>query len=277
MILDKIVATKKKEVEELRQGFSIKNMENIIAGLPPCRGFKQALVKSRRKMGLIAEVKKASPSKGLIRADFEPVELARSYESAGADCISVLTDKTYFQGSSAYLRRVRDHVTLPVLRKDFTIDEIQVYESRVIGADAVLLIVAILNDDELKHLLQLTRDLGMDALVEVHDCDELERALEVGADLIGINNRDLRTFETTLDTSAQLLQKIPDTVTKVSESGISERKQIEWLYDAGADAVLVGEHFMRQPDVALAVEQLMGPIADDQAAEQAGRGRERLA
>lgn len=211
-------------------------------------------------MGLIAEVKKASPSKGLIRADFHPVEIAQAYERAGADCISVLTDKPYFQGSDAYLRRVQESVSCPVLRKDFTIDALQIYEARVIGADAVLLIAAILNDDQLREFMQLARDLGMDALVEVHDRRELERALTAGADFIGINNRDLRTFETSLEVSAKLLADIPDSVTKVSESGISKKEEIDWLYEAGADAVLVGEHFMRQPDVGAAVEALMGPI-----------------
>lgn len=170
MFLDKIVATKQEEVAELKKGFTVSNMENIIADLPPCRGFKKALKEGRsRNMGLIAEVKKASPSKGLIRADFQPVEIARIYEKAGADCLSVLTDQPYFQGANAYLRRVREAVGKPILRKDFTIDPLQIYEARVIGADAVLLIAAILTDEQLKTFRKLAHDLGMDALVEVHD------------------------------------------------------------------------------------------------------------
>ena len=205
MFLDKIVATKRAEVEAM-SSFSIKDAEKLICGLPPCLGFEQALTtRKNRAMGLIAEVKKASPSKGLIRDDFEPVLLAEAYERAGADCISVLTDVDYFQGSNEYLKAVRKAVNVPLLRKDFTIDPKQIYEARLIGADAILLIAAILTTDQMKQYLTLASDLGLDALVEVHDREELERALELDTQLIGINNRNLKTFVTDLGTTEELI------------------------------------------------------------------------
>jgi indole-3-glycerol phosphate synthase len=261
MFLDRIVATKQAEVLELRQKLRVDQAEKAIAELQPCRGFERHLTTHRnRAMGLIAEVKKASPSKGLIRADFDPVQLAAAYERAGADCISVLTDMNYFQGSNNFVQMIRKQVNLPILRKDFTIDPLQIYEARMIGADAVLLIAAILTDTELKQYLALTRELGMDALVEVHDQAELERALELQVSLIGINNRNLRTFETDLRTTESLISMIPKNCTVVSESGISKADDISYLYEIGARAVLVGEHFMRQESVADAVNQLMGSL-----------------
>jgi len=258
MFLEKIVATKQKEVERLGETFALPEYERRIAELPPCRGFIRALRERRRPMGLIAEVKKASPSKGLIRADFEPVSLARAYESAGTDCISVLTDTEYFQGSNAFLTHIREAVKVPLLRKDFTIDARQIYEARVIGADAVLLIAAILTDAQLREFLALSRDLGMDALIEVHNREELERVLPLDAELIGINNRDLKTFVTDIRTTEKLIGLIPDDRLIVSESGISSPKEIEYLLGIGARAVLVGEHFMRQPSVGQAVADLLG-------------------
>lgn len=261
MFLDRIVATKQVEVSELRQKLSISQAEKAIAQLQPCRGFERHLTTDRnRAMGLIAEVKKASPSKGLIRADFDPTQLAADYELAGADCISVLTDNDYFQGSNHYLQLIRKQVNLPILRKDFTIDPLQIYEARMLGADAVLLIAAILTDDQLKQFLNLTRELGMDPLVEVHDQAELERALELQVSLIGINNRNLKTFETDLRTTESLISSIPKNCTVVSESGISRSDDISYLYEIGARAVLVGEHFMRQESVVDAVNQLMGSL-----------------
>lgn len=261
MFLDRIIAEKQQEIQRLRETLGLKEAEAAIDKMPACRGFTAALVRHRkRKMGLIAEIKKASPSKGLIRPVFDPVALARGYERAGADCISVLTDVPFFQGSNEYLRQVRQAVEVPLLRKDFILDELQIYEARLIGADAVLLIVAALPDDRLARFYRLARDLGMDVLIEVHNREELERALELEPELVGINNRNLHTFETTLDTTRELMPHIPSHVTVVSESGISTPDDIEQLYQIGARAVLIGEHFMRQPDVATAVAELLGPL-----------------
>ncbi|MBD0380581.1 indole-3-glycerol phosphate synthase TrpC [Paenibacillus sedimenti] len=258
MFLDKIVATKLAEVEAM-SSFSVKDAEKRIAALPPCLGFQQALTtRKNRAMGLIAEVKKASPSKGLIRADFDPVGLAQAYQRAGADCISVLTDVQYFQGSNEYLSAVRKAVNVPLLRKDFTIDAKQIYEARLIGADAILLIAAILTTEQMKQYLALASDLGLDVLVEVHDREELERALELDTQLIGINNRNLKTFVTDLKTTEDLIQYIPPEKTVVSESGISSTQDMAYLQQIGAQAVLIGEHFMRQPVVEEAVYDLMG-------------------
>ena len=262
MYLERIAAAKRGEVEALRDRLNPAEAERRIAELPPCRGFARALGEGRRReIGLIAEVKKASPSKGLIREDFHPVELARGYEAAGADCLSVLTDREFFRGANEYLTRIREAVGLPLLRKDFTIDPLQIYEARLIGADAILLIAAILKPDELKSFHGLAKDLGMDVLVEVHDRREMETVLELGlAELVGINNRDLRTFVTDLKTTEELAGLAPDHATLVSESGIMSPEDLERVRSAGADAVLIGEHFMRQPDVGEAVLALMGPV-----------------
>lgn len=265
MFLDRIVATKLQEVEQLKASTSIAELERKIAELPACRGFIHSLTQNRkRKMGLIAEVKKASPSKGLIRADFAPDVLAAAYEKAGADCISVLTDAPYFQGANEYLQQVKQTVRVPLLRKDFTLDPIQIYEARAIGADAILLIAAILTQEQMRDYLQLAADLGMDTLVEVHDRKELETVLELDAQLIGINNRNLHTFVTDLRTTEQLIPLIPKTATIVSESGIAGAGDIHYLGGIGAHAVLVGEHLMRQNDVERAVHDLMGPLQNGQ-------------
>ncbi|GFR36893.1 indole-3-glycerol phosphate synthase [Insulibacter thermoxylanivorax] len=261
MYLDKIVITKREEVERLRTTLHPAEAERRIAELAPCRGFAEALSagKRHRSMGLIAEVKKASPSKGLIRPDFNPVQLARTYEAAGADCISVLTDEVYFQGANEYLTEICRAVDRPLLRKDFIIDPLQIYEARLIGADAVLLIAAILSKQQIREYLQMARDLGMDALIEVHSREELEMVLELdGVSLIGVNNRNLHTFEVDLEHTRQLIDLMPKDVTIVSESGIASPQDIQWLASIGADAVLIGEYFMRQDDVAEAVHQLMG-------------------
>lgn len=262
MFLDKIVATKQQEVAMLKEKVTLAEMERAIAELPPCLGFERALSAGRRNrpMGLIAEVKKASPSKGLIREDFEPVRLAQAYEKAGADCISVLTDMDYFQGSNEYLTRIRQAVNVPLLRKDFTIDPHQIYEARVIGADAVLLIAAILTTEQLRDYSSLARDLGLDVLIEVHNKEELDRVLELKPSLIGINNRNLHTFVTDIRTTEELAKHIPAGTTIVSESSISKAEEIPWLLSVGAQAVLVGEHFMRQPDVSRAVNDLLGEL-----------------
>ncbi|NOU97546.1 indole-3-glycerol phosphate synthase TrpC [Paenibacillus sp. LMG 31456] len=261
MFLDKIVATKTQEVSALQSRISLAEMEQGIASLPACLGFEKALLaKGRnRTMGLIAEVKKASPSKGLIREDFDPVSLAQAYEAAGTDCISVLTDVDYFQGSNDYLSLVRRSVGVPILRKDFTIDLHQIYEARLIGADAILLIAAILTTAQLKEFSEAAKRIGLDVLIEVHDKEELDRVLDLDApSLIGINNRNLKTFVTDLKTTEELIAHIPKGVTVVSESGISQPSEIAYLQSIGAEAVLIGEHFMRQPVVEQAVYDLMG-------------------
>lgn len=269
MYLDRIVETKKAEVARLAESFSITEAERRIAAMEPTRGFHSALTAGRKRdMGLIAEVKKASPSKGLIRPDFHPVQLAAAYEAAGTDCISVLTDETYFQGSGAYLSAIREAVGVPLLRKDFVIDERQIYEARLLGADAVLLIAAILSDAQLRDYLALATALGLDALIEVHDRAELERVLALpAAKLIGINNRNLRTFEVSLETTAALAELVPSNATLISESGIQTREDIERLQRTGAQGVLIGETFMRRENVGDAVHDLMGPLRAAEATE----------
>lgn len=261
MFLNRIVETKKAEVELLAKTFDLTKAEEQIAQLPPCRGFEQALTvnKRHRELALIAEVKKASPSKGLIREDFHPVELAQSYEAAGADCLSILTDEQYFQGSNDYLKSIAQAVKLPLLRKDFIIDYRQIYEARLIGADCILLIVAILTDEQISEFHDLAKKLGMDVLVEVHDATELNRVLQLNkATLIGINNRNLHTFETNLQTTEQLITMMPDHVIKISESGILSDADYEYVKSVGAQGLLIGEHFMRQGDVGQAINSLMG-------------------
>ncbi|QJC51876.1 indole-3-glycerol phosphate synthase TrpC [Paenibacillus albicereus] len=263
MFLDRIVHTKKSEVEALASRFSLSAYEREISGMEPCRGFVGAVTERRRReVGLIAEVKKASPSKGLIRPDFHPVDLARTYEQAGADCISVLTDREYFQGAPEFLTAIREAASVPLLRKDFLVDYRQVYEARVIGADAVLLIAAILDRARLKELHEIAEALGMDVLVEVHDERELDGVLDAGiAKLIGINNRNLHTFETSLETTERLMRMVPAGTPVISESSISSPADVAYVRAAGAAGVLVGEHFMRQPEPGEAVEQLLGPVS----------------
>lgn len=264
MFLDRIVATKREEVTALQRTLSIAQAEKEISNLPACRGFENALVKRNRNVGLIAEVKKASPSKGLIRPDFHPVTLAQAYEQAGTDCISVLTDTDYFQGSNVYLKQIREQVKVPLLRKDFTIDERQIYEARLIGADAILLIAAILTKSQLSSFYTLARDLGLDVLVEVHNRPELETVLDIGkASLIGVNNRDLKTFVTDLKVTEELIGLMPKGVVAVSESAISSTDDVAFVRQAGAQAVLIGEHFMRQADIQTAVHDLLGPVTKE--------------
>ena len=267
MYLDRIVDTKREEVAELKRTFSKAGALERIAALPSTRGFAETLsARRKRSMGLIAEVKKASPSKGLIRPDFDPVAIALAYEAAGADCLSVLTDAHYFQGSGEYLRKVREAVNLPLLRKDFIIDETQIYEARLLGADAVLLIAAILEPRVIQHYMSVASSIGLDCLIEVHDRQELEAVLKLeGVKIVGVNNRNLRTFETALSTTSELGRFVPEGITFISESGISAPEDISYLASAGAHGVLVGEHFMRERDVARAVIDLMGPAFADRA------------
>lgn len=252
-ILARIVAHKL----EQRRGSSIAELERSTHG--PRRDFRAALVS--RTPAIIAEIKKASPSKGLLSPNFNPVALAREYESGGAAALSVLTDEHFFQGRLEDLRTARESVAIPALRKDFTLDEYHVVEAAANDADAILLIVAILDARRIRTLRELAASYGMAALVETHDQDELDIALEAGADLIGVNNRDLRTFEVKLETSLHLAERIPSSVVKVAESGIHSAADVNRLRDAGFDAFLVGEHLMKSPSPAAALRALVGGAA----------------
>jgi indole-3-glycerol phosphate synthase len=250
-ILRTILARKAEEVAERSRLLPLRELSaRVAAEAPPTRGFAQALHAriAAGQAGVIAEVKKASPSQGVIRPDFQPEQIARSYEAGGAACLSVLTDIDFFQGHDAFLPQPRQPTTHPHLRKDFIVDAWQVYEARLIGADCVLLIVSALGDAALAELCHLAMDLGMDVLVEVHDLDELERALQIPAPLLGVNNRDLRTFEVSLDTTLSLLPAVPADRLLVTESGIHTPGDVAKMRAAGVDAFLVGERFMRAPD-----------------------------
>ncbi|GAB3281948.1 indole-3-glycerol phosphate synthase TrpC [Parahaliea aestuarii] len=246
-ILRRIVERKWEEVAERRRTDSITSLEARISEQTPPRGFSSALSlrAAAGEAAVIAEVKKASPSKGVIRADFRPADIAASYAAGGAACLSVLTDIDFFQGADAYLQQARSACDLPVIRKDFTVDPYQVVEARAIGADAILLIVACLEDAQMAELAQTAAEVGLDVLVEVHDRAELERALELGLPLVGINNRDLHTFETRLETTLDLLAHIPADRTVVTESGIHTPDDVALMRDNGVNAFLVGEAFMR--------------------------------
>jgi indole-3-glycerol phosphate synthase len=254
-ILDQIVETKRHEIEAAERTVPAGELERRVEGLPPTRNFTRAI----RRPGwitVIAEVKKASPSAGVIRADFDPVAIARTYERHGAAAISVLTDAGYFQGSLAYLTAVREAVACPVLRKDFILDRYQLLEARAAGADAVLLIAECLPGDRLATLHRQAVELGLHTLIELHDAEELPRVLDSGGPVIGINNRDLRTFTTRLEHTLELLPKIPADRTVVSESGITSHADLVRLGSAGARAVLVGESLMRAPDIGTALDAL---------------------
>jgi indole-3-glycerol phosphate synthase len=258
MILDQIIAVKRQELERLAETFQLGTVEKKIASLPSTRGFRRTLEEAGGPVALIAEVKKASPSKGVIAAHFDPVHIASQYEAFGAACISVLTDVRFFQGSPKYLTNVSQTVKLPILRKDFIIDERQIYEARLIGADAILLIAAVLSERELRNFRRLAESLGLDALVEVHDERELDRALSSGATLIGVNNRDLHDFTVDLHTTARLADCIPPGTFLVSESGISSYADVEFVRSAGAKAILVGESLMRAQSIQHAIKTLLG-------------------
>lgn len=253
--LAEIVETKRREVAALLP--RVQAVRTAAEGAAEARRFAAAL-RVPAEVRLLAEVKRKSPSAGPIRPGADPVEIARAYEAGGAAALSVLTDRTYFDGSLEALQAVRSAVSVPVLRKDFIIDESQVWEARAAGADAILLIVRILDDERLVALQSLARELGMDVLVEVHDRAELERAITAGSSLIGINNRDLRTFRTNLELSMELASDIDPKVTLVAESGIRTPEDVQRLGACGVDAILVGEALMRQPDVAAAAAELSG-------------------
>jgi indole-3-glycerol phosphate synthase len=256
-ILDEIVATKRREIDEAKRARSEDELRRAAAEAPPPRNFFAAL-SSPGPIKLIAEIKKASPSAGLIRADFNAVEIGKAYERHGASCISVLTDEQFFAGSLENLREVRAAVDIPCLRKDFILDKHQLYEARAAGADAVLLIAECLDDCSLRALFNEAVALGMSPLVELYDAENLSRVFDAGATLIGVNNRDLRTFQTNLEHTLRLRQRIPEECVLVSESGIQTRADVLRLQAAGVDAILVGECLMREPNIGRAVEELLG-------------------
>lgn len=256
-ILDKIIATKREEIAQAKAALPIERLRDSLAAAPPARDFFAALAASSPSIKLIAEVKKASPSQGVIRADFDPVAIARTYEMAGATCLSVLTDETYFQGSLAYLRQIRAAVQLPLLRKDFILDTYQLVEARAAGADAVLLIAECLDDCNLRKLHNEAIDLGLTPLVEFYEPANLPRVLAAGAQLIGVNNRDLRSFAVDLGHTIRLRNQVPLDCVLVAESGIHTRADVLRLQEAGVDAMLVGESLMRENDIAAAVRRLL--------------------
>jgi indole-3-glycerol phosphate synthase len=257
MILDDIVFNKRQEVTLLKVRYEENNPTALLKNLPKPRDFLKAFPKG--EVSLIAEVKKASPSAGVIREDFDPVALAKTFESAGAAAISVLTDEKFFQGKISYLKAIKEAVNIPVLRKDFIIDESQIYEARLNGADAVLLIVRLLDDAQLAAFLRITKDLGMQALVEVHAAEELKRVLKTNAKMIGINNRDLNDFSVNFNTTLDLIKHHPKIKGKiiVSESGIKNKQDVAKLKKAGVRGILVGESLMRSDDVPAKVGELI--------------------
>jgi indole-3-glycerol phosphate synthase len=263
-VLRRICDRKLEEIAERKAvtGLDVVKDRALTADAP--RGFIRALEAHRDRgvPGVIAEIKKASPSKGIIRADFDPVSIATSYEQGGAACLSVLTDIDFFQGADAYLQAARAATRLPAIRKDFTLDAYQVWESRALGADAILLIVACLEDRQLAHLFEEATLAGLDVLVEVHDQAELERALKLDINLVGINNRDLHTFDTRLDTTIELLSHVPEGVTVVTESGFHSASDMRMMLKHTVSTFLIGESFMREPSPGLALATM---IADAQA------------
>jgi indole-3-glycerol phosphate synthase len=257
MILDEIIAYKKKELAETKRNAPLADIKSRAADAGQTRGFGIALA-GCEEIRLIAEVKKASPSKGLIREDFDPVKIAQSYEASGASCISVLTEQKFFQGRLEYLDAIRKAVTVPLLRKDFIIDTYQIIEARAAGADAVLLIAACLERQQLEDFIGIARQLHLDVLVESHTYKDLDKSLLAGTVLVGINNRDLGTFTVDLQTTMDLMKDIPSDRTVVSESGIRTREDVLKLQRSGVDAILVGESLMREKDIEKKVKELLG-------------------
>ena len=259
-VLTRICEDKQHHIQIQKQNISEAILQERAASAASPRGFLSALKQKAdvKKIGLIAEVKKASPSKGIIREDFDPAYIAKSYENAGASCVSVLTDIPYFQGDDTYLRAVQNAVSLPVLRKDFMLDTYQILESRALGADCILLIMAALGDAQAVELEHAAIELGMDVLVEVHNKDECERALRLKSPLLGVNNRNLKTLEVSLDTTEQLISLIPEGYTVVCESGIYSHDDILRMQKIGIYSFLVGESLMREQDIEQATQRLLG-------------------
>jgi len=259
-ILKKILDKKAEEVAKRRLGMTIANLEEIAGTVEGPRGFYNALQSKvlAKKPAIIAEIKKASPSKGVIREFFQPIAIGQDYAMNGAACLSVLTDKEFFQGSEVYLQMVRERCPLPVLRKDFMIDPYQIYEARALGADCILLIVAALEDGQMHELSDIATKLGMDVLVEVHNAEELQRALTLDTKLIGINNRNLRTFETSLQTTLDLKADIPEDRLIITESGIHTHEDVQLMLDNGIYSFLVGEAFMRAESPGQKMRELFG-------------------
>jgi indole-3-glycerol phosphate synthase len=256
MILDEIIENKKAEIESSKRASPLEVLQEKLKDALPARNFFDA-INPNGQLKIISEVKHASPSKGIFREDFDPVGTARSYSKGGASAISVLTDEKYFKGKLSYLKSIRENVDTPLLRKDFIVDPYQVYEARIYGADALLLIVAALDQASLTGLLELTHSLRMNAIVEVHDAEELERALDAGARIIGINNRDLRTFNVDLNVSVNLSRKIPEGKIVIAESGIGSIEDIDNLRAQGVHVFLIGETFMKAPDPGEKLKELI--------------------
>jgi indole-3-glycerol phosphate synthase len=256
-ILDQIVASKRREIEESRQRTPEEALQSCLHQAPPVRNFRAAL-EAGQGIAVIAEVKRASPSAGILRAGFEPAAIAKIYEQHGAACISVLTDMPFFQGQLSYVSLIHDAVSCPILRKDFILDRYQLLEARLAGADAVLLIAEILDQPELCGLLRAAEELGLQALVEFYDALNLPRVLQSGARLIGVNNRDLRTFATRLEHTLEVAARVPSDCCLVSESGIRTRQDVLQLQAAGVRAVLIGETLMRAPDIGTKLDELRG-------------------
>ena len=249
-ILDKILATKREEIRLTSSYRPIEDLQREVGGAPMVRNFEQAIRKkiANGESAVIAEIKKASPSKGVIREQFDPITIAQTYEQNGAACLSVLTDRDYFMGAAEYLVAARSATQLPVLRKDFIVDPYQIFEARCMGADCILLIVAALEQSQMLELERIATQLGMSVLVEAHSQEEFERAIQLETSLIGVNNCDLRTFETSLETTFGLISALPEDRILITESGIHDRADVVLMRERGVFAFLVGEAFMRQPD-----------------------------
>lgn len=255
-VLDRICADKLAHIDRMKAETPLPQLKEALEGLPPTRGFINAL--KRRSPALIAEVKKASPSKGVIREHFDPVAIAKTYEANGASCLSVLTDEPYFQGRDEYLVAISEAVKIPLLRKDFMLDPYQVYEARAMGADCILLIMAALSNAKAKELYDLATSLHLDTLFEVHDDEELSLALALKPKMVGVNNRNLKTLDVDLATGLNLALSIPDDVLKVAESGIADHDTLQSFHTAGYNAFLIGESLMRQEDIAAATRKILG-------------------
>lgn len=261
MILDEIVAYKRKKIEEEKRHTSLKEITKIIDGITGTRNFKKD-ISQENKLNIIAEIKKASPSKGIIKKNFLPIEIAKIYEGNQVEAISVLTEDKFFKGDNSYLKIVREVTSIPLLRKDFIIDSYQIHQSKALGADAILLIAGILTKQQLMVFQRIAKEIGLDALVEIHNKEELDMALETDAEIIGINNRDLKTFTTSLKTTEDLIKFIPKDKLVVSESGIHSREDMLYLQNLGVNAVLIGESLMRASSIDEKLKKLRGGLLE---------------